>query len=485
MKKRFIAVLLLAVMALSLLSFSAAADGAWSIRWDLSRTGALTVQGYGEIADNWVTSDSRNSWLSKRADIKTAEVGSGFTAVGAGVFADCPNLTRVTLPATVTKLGSGVFTGSNRLTEVVYGGTEAAWRAAGGANAGLPASAKVTFRGEAAPTPAPTTAPTPAVTPVPVEKPDVLHPGEWKLNWALNRGTLTIVGYGEIPDGYLSMRDKGSWSAYVSDVTAVDVQEYLSGIGTGVFQNHPNLKTVRLRARVTRIAPNAFSGSSRITDVYYAGTEAAWKAAGGESAGLPASAVVHFGGQPAPAPIPVVSPEPTGGFVDVPSGQFYTDAVAWAVKKQITNGTDATHFSPDMACTRAQVVTFLWRAKGSPAPRSARNPFVDVRADDYYRTAVLWAVEQGITNGTDANHFSPDMVCTRAHVVTFLWRAEGSRPAGSASAFVDVPAGEYYAQAVAWAVQKQITNGTDATHFSPDLACTRAQVVTFLWRDLA
>ena len=169
-------------------------------------------------------------------------------------------------------------------------------------------------------------------------------------------------------------------------------------------------------------------------------------------------------------------------FVDVPSGSYYEDAVDWAVANGITTGTDAAHFSPDGICTRAQAVTFLWRAAGRPAPESRAMPFTDVPADSYYYDAVLWAVENGITKGTSSTTFSPDDTCTRAQIVTFLWRSEQSPAAGSSNPFTDVSADAYYADAVLWAVKEAITTGTTRTTFSPDAECTRAQIVTFLWR---
>ena len=169
-------------------------------------------------------------------------------------------------------------------------------------------------------------------------------------------------------------------------------------------------------------------------------------------------------------------------FVDVPSGSYYEDAVDWAVANGITTGTDAAHFSPDGICTRAQAVTFLWRAAGRPAPESRTMPFTDIPADSYYYDAVLWAVENGITKGTSSTTFSPDDTCTRAQIVTFLWRSEQSPAAGSSNPFTDVSADAYYADAVLWAVKEAITTGTTRTTFSPDAECTRAQIVTFLWR---
>ena len=169
-------------------------------------------------------------------------------------------------------------------------------------------------------------------------------------------------------------------------------------------------------------------------------------------------------------------------FYDVPNDSFYYEAVKWAVGKNITSGVGNNLFAPDQPCTRAQIVTFLWRAAGSPAPESTTMPFTDVPAGSYYHSAVLWAIENGVTVGTSADAFSPDADCTRAQIVTFLWRAEGSPAAGSSDPFTDVAADAYYADAVLWAVKEGITNGSTATTFSPDVTCTRAQAVTFLYR---
>ena len=172
----------------------------------------------------------------------------------------------------------------------------------------------------------------------------------------------------------------------------------------------------------------------------------------------------------------------TGVFVDVATGSYYEDAVDWAVENGITKGTDDTHFSPDGICTRAQAVTFLWRTAGSPEPETRTMPFTDVPAGSYYYDAVLWAVENGITKGTNETMFSPDATCSRAQIVTFLWRSEKSPAAGTANPFADVKSTAYYAGAVLWAVREDITKGTTSTTFSPDADCSRAQIVTFLWR---
>ncbi len=172
-------------------------------------------------------------------------------------------------------------------------------------------------------------------------------------------------------------------------------------------------------------------------------------------------------------------------FVDVPTNSYYYDAVLWAIDQGITVGTDSTHFSPNDSCTRAQAVTFLWRAAGCPVPKSATMPFTDVASDAYYYDAVLWAVENNIAKGTEDRIFNPDATCSRAQIVTFLWRSQNAPAAGITNQFTDVVTDAYYTDAVLWAVKENVTRGTSDTTFSPDDDCTRAQIVTFLWRTMA
>ncbi len=177
--------------------------------------------------------------------------------------------------------------------------------------------------------------------------------------------------------------------------------------------------------------------------------------------------------------------ESVAGFVDVPKNAYYAGPVEWAVNNGITKGIDKTHFGPNVGCTRGQVVTFLWRTAGSPAPQNTVNPFTDVKQGSFCYQAVLWAVENKITNGMSPSTFAPDKTCTRGQVVTFLWRFRNTPdPKNDSTQFQDVPAKAFYARAVAWAVENNITNGTDSTHFSPEATCTRGQVVTFLYRTM-
>ena len=171
-------------------------------------------------------------------------------------------------------------------------------------------------------------------------------------------------------------------------------------------------------------------------------------------------------------------------FLDVPAGAYYEDAVVWAVGKGITSGTNATTFDPNGTCTRAQAVTFLWRAAGSPTPKTKLMPFPDVPVGSYYWNAVLWAIEQGITEGTSYLTFSPNDSCTRAQIVTFLWRSKGNPAVSGNAPFTDVAPDAYYAAAVTWAEKNGITGGIGNGLFGSNNTCTRAQIVTFLYRAM-
>ena len=183
---------------------------------------------------------------------------------------------------------------------------------------------------------------------------------------------------------------------------------------------------------------------------------------------------------PTPTPEPEPTPDDSSKFADVPANAYFADAVKWAVDKGVTNGLSDTMFGPYESCTRAQIVTFLWRAAGSPEPK-AMSSFTDVPASAYYAKAVAWAIENGITNGVTETTFAPDATCTRGQSVTFLCRALKGTASGSTN-FADVASDAFYADAVNWAVANNVTNGTSNTTFSPNADCTRAEIVTFLYR---
>ena len=185
----------------------------------------------------------------------------------------------------------------------------------------------------------------------------------------------------------------------------------------------------------------------------------------------------------APVELKVLFLRENNPFLDVNENHFFHESVLWALENGITNGIDGSHFGPMGVCNRAQVVTFLWRAAGSPEPATTEHPFTDVAAGSFYEKAVLWALEMGITNGLTADTFGPNAVCNRAQVVTFLWRANDSREPGLAeNPFTDVAADSFYEKAVLWALENGVTTGASATTFNPGGECLRAQVVTFLYR---
>lgn len=169
-------------------------------------------------------------------------------------------------------------------------------------------------------------------------------------------------------------------------------------------------------------------------------------------------------------------------FTDVPKTAWYYQAVNWAVTKGITAGTSKTTFSPNQVCTRAQAVMFLWKNAGSPdVTKSVANPFTDVKTSNWYYKAVMWAVNKGITSGTTKTTFSPNKTCSRAEIVTFMWKANGSKKVAYKNPFTDVKIADWYYEPVMWAVKNEITAGTSKTTFAPKNGCTRAQVVTFLY----
>ena len=282
-----------------------------------------------------------------------------------------------------------------------------------------------------------------------------------------------------IPNGVTQIRPGAFWRCH--GLTSVIIPDSVTTIGQSAFFDCSSLLDITiLNPNCTigdeyPVEDSPLLGEPNYTTVYgYSGSTAQ------------AYAATHGYAFSALDQDPENPPEPTQNpFTDVSANAYYYTPVLWAVSNDITSGTSATTFSPDAGCTRAQVVAFLWRAAGKPEPKQSSNPFADVRDGQYYYKAVLWAVEHGITAGTSATTFSPDATCTRGQIVSFLWRYEGKPAANARNPFTDVKPGAYYEPAVLWAVANGVTAGTSATTFSPDATCTRAQVVSFLYRDLA
>ena len=269
----------------------------------------------------------------------------------------------------------------------------------------------------------------------------------------------------ELPAGMTSIPAnafKGSW------VYELTVPNGVTEIGDGAFAGCMRLVRLNLPATVKIIGAAVCDGCYSLKDVSFAGERKQWDAIEmGQGNEFLTNLMDNSG---------------VMGFTDVASSDWFYKPVMWAVKHDVTGGIGNGKFGPQALCTRAQVVTFLWAANGKPDPQTAENPFADVADDAWYANAVLWAVENGITGGTSETTFSPDNICNRAEVVTFLYAAEGKPAVSGGAEFADVADDAWYANAVAWAAANDVTGGVAAGQFGPVQNCDRSQVVTFLYK---
>ncbi len=290
-----------------------------------------------------------------------------------------------------------------------------------------------------------------------------------------------------------------------SSLEEITIPNGVTSIGSWAFADCENLKSITIPGSLTELGYNMFSNCKSLKHVLYTGSKEQWDAnkTAWHMTGLTLhSPLIHYGAKGTEAhwvtkgantyfycdlcQEALIGTVPATPFTDVSTGIYYYEPVVWAVENNITTGTSATTFSPDKDCTRGQIVTFLWRACGSPEPTNTTHSFTDIQAGAYYYKAVLWAVEEGITTGMTSTTFAPDKTCTRGQAVTFLWRAQGKpTPATTANPFKDVAETDYFYAPVLWASENGITTGTSATTFAPAKTCTRAQIVTFLYRALS
>ena len=278
-----------------------------------------------------------------------------------------------------------------------------------------------------------------------------------------------------ISKGIVSIGDYAFESC--KNLTNVTMSEGVTSIGSYAFSYCSRLSNITLPESILLVRKNAFGSCRNLTTAHYAGTKAQKEEITFLSYNediLDATWHYECTGDNCPNP-----------FVDVVADAYYAEPVRWAVNNGITNGFSANTFAPEATCTRGQIVTFLWRANGSPYPETYDNPFWDVNWDDYFEDAVLWAVENGITSGMGDGSFAPGAPCTRGQVATFLWRACGQPAPSGTNIFTDNAPGAYYYDAVLWAVEQGITNGMGDGTFAPDAPCTRGQIVTFLYRAMA
>ena len=383
--------------------------------------------------------------------LASVTLGSGLTSIGSEAFDKCISLTAITIPKSVTTIGPMAFSGCDKLTKITV---------ASGNTKFVNDSSGVLFN---------------------KSKTELLQcPGAYKGSYTIPSTVTTISDYAfgfcagltgiTIPKGVTTIRSGAFYKC--PGLTSVTIPDGVTEIRYGAFDSCNNLMWVRVPSSVTYLSGACFgyNSSGKKIDgfiVYgYAGSEAQTFATNN---GFTFRKL-----------------DPTSGFWDVKTSGYYYQPMLWALNKGIANGLSSVSFGPNKTCTRAQVVTFLWKAKGKPAPAKTTNPFVDVKESKYYYTAVLWAYHAGITKGADDTHFEPNGNCNRAQVVTFLWNAQGKpNPSTSSNPFVDVKESKYYYKAVLWAVGKGITKGVDDTHFGPNQTCTRGQVVTFLYKTYA
>ena len=374
-------------------------------------------------------------------------LSEGLTLIGESTFRNCTGLSSVSIPASVTTIYGWAFQGCTGLTSLTL--SEGVARIGEGAFSGCTGLSSVTIPASVTTVGSQTFYNSTSLENITVS-PD--NPNYSSLNGVLfNKACSELLQY---PAGKPS-------ATYA-------IPEGVTNIGTWAFGGCTGLSSVIIPAAVTSIGRFAFYGCKNLTIYGYSGTTAETYANNNE--------------------IPFKALDPATGFADAKPGKFYYDAVLWAISQEppVTKGTDDIHFSPNKTCTRGQVVTFLWNAMGQPEPSSTTNPFVDVKKNKFYYKPVLWAVENGITKGVDATHFNPNGECTRGQVVTFIWKAMGSpAPTNTNNPFTDVKKNKFYYKPVLWAVENGVTSGTTATTFSPDKTCTRGQVVTFLYNTLA
>lgn len=505
MYKRILSNFLVFAMLLAFIpAISPVAEASGSCGDDLSWSfdpsqGILKITGSGSMYD-YSSYSNPSPWWDNRAEILSIEIGEGVTTLGEHAFFECTELQNVTLPDTLTIVGSSAFAHCSALTtlslpEAISSIHSAAfYQCTSLSNISIPDKALPigleAFTGT-------------AYKADPANYIDgLLYLGKHLIGakgvtgeCKVREGTLTIAAGAFsggiqgattviIPDSVIHLGESAFNGCF--DLTKVILSNGLTQLLRGTFMYCVSLKYIFIPESIEKIHTQAFTYCNALTDLYFYGD-----APEIEERNFSTEPTLHY----IEGKTGWSSPEWNGyrtalwdgvnfsPFKDVRSNDWFGPSVIWAVENGITNGTGDNSFSPHKPCTRGQIVTFLWRAKGSPEPQSTANPFTDVSTDAYYYQAVLWAVEQGITTGTGNGRFSPDATCTRGQAVTFLWRANGKQAPSSASTdFSDVSTNAYYYQAVLWAVENGITNGTGISTFSPDQFCTRAQIVTFLYR---
>lgn len=404
-------------------------------------------------------------------NLKDIIIPYGVTEIGASAFYYCTNLKNITIPDSVTKIGGGAF-GRCGLTNITIPAsvTDIEGDAFGGCS-NLP---------EIKVDPANTYFESKDGLLYSTGKDETFLGKIWLISYPAGKKDPVFV----VPEG---VRQFASFTA-CNNLVHITWRSSNSKFAGWFATDCKNLKSITIPVSIQSIqAPpphetqpreTLFPGCDNISDIYYPGTEAQWNAIKKSPEYIFDGLTIHYNST-GPNSQSVTSPA-APAFTDVPDDAYYAAPVAWAVENEITTGTSDTAFSPKQDCTNAQILTFLWRACGKPEP-TIDNPFTNKISDTYLQAAV-WAYEKGMVSG---DTFDASELCTRAMAMTYIWQSAGSPAPGEAAAFTDVPADAAYAQAVAWAVEQDVTTGASQTEFSPDGVCSRGQIVTFLHRALA
>ena len=456
--------------------------------------------------------------FSKCTEFSLTGLPAGIKSIGDAAFANCGRIEELVLPETLEHIGEAAFNGT-AIDKASFAGTPERWTAIGG-NACCIAQDKIDFlehtcdfggswqydtqkhwkqcscnktQNEGAHTGTGKTCDVcGAVLSAALGSGSI----DGGLSWSLSRsGALTISGSGKMPD-FSSVANAAPWDKQKDKIQSVVIESGVQSISGGAFSGCTALEKVSISDTVAQIDLNAFGGCTSLAAFEVAEGNKAFLSVGGVLFSADKELLRCPVGKSADYTVPSGTVAIAGGvcsvcgakgaeaapeFDDVKSGAFYFDAVQWAVENGITNGTGKNTFSPNNVCSRYQIVMFLWRAAGQPEAKAAVS-FADVKPGDIFYEAVQWAVERGITKGTSSTSFSPYAPCTRGQIVTFLYRSAGSPKVSGACNFSDVSSGSFCHDAVIWASSEGITNGTSAGLFSPNEGCTRAQVVTFLYR---
>ena len=442
MNKRFFAFLLAMALILSLVPSTAFAVGdGLHYEYASEADGQLyvVVTGYTGTAPDVTIPATFNGYpvraiadeaFKGNKTLTRVTISEGITGVGELAFQSCTALTEVTLPSTLTDMGWLIFFDCTALKTVT-----------------IPEGISVIGYG--------------------------MFDDCDNLTEAKIPGSVTVIdsyAFGRckkltgvvLPEGLTAIGHQAFWEC--AALTEITIPETVTVIGRQAFYKCKNLERIIFRGDAPSLGDLAFHGTT--ANVYYPANNPTWT---DEVMADQYSKLTWI-------------PYAPLSFTDVTLGEFYYDSVAWAVNQGITSGTSDTTFSPAASCNRAQAVTFLWAAAGKPEPTITEHSFVDVPKGSFCEKAVLWAVEKGITTGTDETHFSPLATCNRATIVTFLYKAFNSPEVSAAeNPFEDVPDESWYTVPALWAKENGITSGTDATHFSPASICNRAQIVTFLY----